>query len=101
MTKNPIINALLATAYIALVASIMFYAPKFAGKNETLLIPIAVISLFSLSAAVMGYLFLGTPAQLFLTGKKKEAVNLFLKTIGAFAIITALVFITIFTRLIK
>ncbi len=101
MTKNPILNALIATAYIALVASIMFYAPRFADKKDTVFTPIAVLSLFTLSAAVMGYIFLSNPAQLFVTGKKKEAVNLFLRTVGVFAVITALVFIAVFTRIVK
>ena len=54
----------------------------------------ALLSLFVLSAAVMGYIFFYQPTQLYLAGKHKEAVNMFLKTVGFFATIT-LVFLAI------
>ena len=89
MTKNPIINALAGLLYISLVAVLMFYgiADKF---DNTILIPIAMLSLFVFSAATMGYIFLFTPLQLFLEDQKKESVNLFLKTLVAFAVAAAL-----------
>ena len=92
MTKNPFLNALLATGYITLVASFMFYVNhnKIGNGHDTIFIPIALISLFTLSAAVMGYIFLSQPLMLYLDGKKKEAVNLFLKTLGTFALFTVL-----------
>ena len=88
MTKNPILNAFAAAAYIVLVACIMFYGSRLHEGEDTILAPIAMISLFTLSAAMMGYLFLYQPTQLYLDGKKKEAANLFLKTLGVFAGIT-------------
>lgn len=91
MTKKPYINALLAIIYIALVASIMFYAQDLgAPQEDNVLMPIALISLFTFSAGVMGYLFLSEPVQLYLDGKKKEAVNFFLKTLVTFGVITVL-----------
>ncbi len=91
MTKNPFVNALAAALYIIVVASIMFYGPHMMPREAfAILIPIAMISLFTLSAAVMGYLFLSEPLQLYLDGKKKEAIQLFLKTIFIFAGITAI-----------
>ncbi len=87
MTKNPFINALAAIAYIAAVASLMFYVSTF-GKlpiENSVFMPIMVLSLFVFSAATMGYLFLAQPVMLFLDGKKKEAVSLFLQTSFAFA----------------
>lgn len=91
MTKNPILNALSALGYIILVASVMFYGFKNLGPDgESIIIPIAMLSLFTLSAAVMGYVFLSQPLQLYLDGKKKEAVKLITQTIGVFATITAL-----------
>ncbi|MBI4094567.1 MAG: hypothetical protein HY435_00015 [Candidatus Liptonbacteria bacterium] len=96
MTKNPFLNALLAALYIVLVASIMYYGPGLHGEKDTIIIPIAVISLFTLSAAVMGYLFLYEPLRLYLDGEKKSAVALFLKTVAVFAGITALVLLTLF-----
>ena len=94
MSKNPVLNALAGLLYIVLVVSLMQYAPLFFGKSETILIPIAVLSLFVFSAACMGYLFLFQPLQLFLESEKKKSVDLFLKTLGVFAVsATALVLI--------
>ncbi len=89
MTKNPIINAFAATAYISVVASLMYYGSEYAGKAEdTILAPIAILSLFTLSAAMMGYLFLSQPLQLYLDGEKKQGVTLFIRTVGIFAVLT-------------
>lgn len=94
MTKNPVINAVAATGYIALVATIMFYGPeRLSSAEETVILPIAILSLFTLSAAVMGFLFVGQPLQLYLDGHKKEAVNLFIQTVGVFAGITLIMFV--------
>lgn len=104
MTKNPYKNALAAVAYIAVVAVIMFYGPKYAqleNKPDTLLVPISVISLFSFSAAMMGYIFLFNPVQLYLDGKKKQAVDLFTKTLLAFGAVTFVLLLLVFSGIIK
>lgn len=88
MTRNPFINALLAVGYITAVASFMFFAPKFEDAKLGVLVPMAVLSLFVLSAAVMGSIFFYHPVVLFLDGKRQEAVRLFGKTLGIFALIT-------------
>ena len=93
MTKNPFLNALLASLYIVLVASLAFYAPKSIDRAPTVLVPIGVLSLFTLSAAVMGFLFFFRPFELYFAGKKKEALVLFLSTVASFAVITIVVFI--------
>lgn len=98
MTEKPFINAIAASAYITVVATIMFNGNKLFGPKDTIVTPIAVLSLFTLSAAVMGYLFLYQPIMLFLDGKKKPAVQLFLQTIAVFAGITVLVFILMLLR---
>ena len=97
MTKNPVLNALAATVYIVAVASMMYYASRYGGTEFTVIIPMAIISLFTLSAAVMGYIFLYQPLQLYLDGEKNRAVNLFLKTVAVFAGITALIFLAAFS----
>ncbi len=96
MTKNPLINATAATLYITVIASFLSYGTKLFPREDTVLAPIAMISLFTLSAAVMGYLFVYQPLQLILDGHKKNGVNLFLQTVGAFASITGIVFVLIF-----
>ena len=97
MTKNPFINAFAAALYIILIASVMFYGTKLTGRVNSVVGPIAAISLFTLSAAVMGYLFLYQPVQLYFDGKKKIAVNLFLQTVVVFAVITTLILALLFS----
>lgn len=88
MTKSPFINAFAAAAYIgAIVLFINFIAQP--NEPDTLFAPLAMISLFTLSAAVMGYLFLYQPALLILDGKKQEGSAFFLKTLGTFGAIVA------------
>lgn len=90
MTKNPFLNALSASLYIVLVSTFMFYGTQIIGPEDSVAAPIAMLSLFTLSAAVMGYIFLGQPVLLYLDGKKKEAVKLFLNTVAVFAVITVI-----------
>ena len=90
--KNPFVNALAASLYIIAIGLIMNFGSTHAPKDNPPLAAIAVISLFTLSAAVMGYLFCYQPAQLYFEGKKKEAVRLFLKTVAVFALITVILF---------
>lgn len=102
MTKNPFLNSLSATAYIILVALVMQWGSNQVGDEpDTFLAPVAFISVFTLSAAVMGYLFFYNPVMMYLDGKKKAAVTLFLKTLGTFAVTTALLLILVFGNLIR
>lgn len=89
-------NALLATAYISGVAMLMFFGQKHIPGPDTFLMPVAMLSLLTLSAAVMGYLFVYQPATLFLANKKAEGVKLFFQTVGIFAGITTIVFVAVF-----
>ncbi len=97
MTQNPLYNALLASGYIVLVVTIMTsFVDKADGPEQGILLPLTVLSLFVLSAAVMSYIFFYQPIMLYMDGKKTEAVNLFLKTIGFFAGITILLVLALF-----
>ena len=100
MTKNPLINAISATLYIVFVATIMFYGSNHAPKHDTFLAPVALISLFTLSASAMGYIFLYQPFQLYFDGKKKQALNLFLQTVAIFGATTLIFLIILFSGLI-
>ncbi len=93
MTKNPFYNAGLGLAYIAIVVNAINFGSRWATEeaNQNLLLPIGMLSLFVLSASVMGYLFLSQPIIMFLDGKRKEAVNLFVSTVAVFAGVTAVV----------
>jgi hypothetical protein len=101
MSKNPIVNALSASVYIILVVSVMtFVTQPLKNKPDTFFAPITFLSVLTLSVAVMAFLFFYQPLQLFIEGKKKEAVNLFAKTVGIFAAFTAVVLILLFFGLI-
>jgi len=101
MSKNPIINALSASTYIILIVSVMTFVTKpLRNKPDTFFAPITALFVLTLSVAVMAYLFFYQPVFLFIEGKKKEAVNLFIKTVGIFAVMTAIVLILLFSGLI-
>ena len=88
MIKYPLINAFAAFLYIVIVVSTMHYGSKILGHGETIFIPMAMLSLFTLSAAVMGYIFFYQPFQLYFDGEKKKAANLFLQTVFIFAVLS-------------
>lgn len=101
MTKNPFINAIAGLIYITLVASIMFFGLEHAEPGNSVIVPIAVLSLFSLSAAMMGYIFLFQPVQLYLDGKKKQATTLLVHTTLIFAAITTVIFLLLLSGIFK
>ncbi len=94
--KNPLINALLAAGYIVAIVSFMTFGLKFEGPDNEFLIPIAMLSLFVLSVAVMGFLFVAQPILIAVEGDKKGAVRLFLQTLGIFAALTVVAFTLLF-----
>lgn len=94
MTKNPFLNALTASAYITVLVSVLSNAPKMNIPEDGVLIPIAMLSLFVLSTAVMGYLFVYQPLRLFFENRQQEAVQFFLLTVAFFIGTTAAVIAT-------
>jgi len=101
MTKNPIINALSASAYIIIGVAVMtFVTQPLKNKPDIFFAPIVFLSMLTLSVAVMAFLFFYQPLLLLIEGKKKEAVTLFMKTVGVFAVITAVALALLFTGLI-
>lgn len=88
--KKPIINALLAALYIIVIVFGMSTFVDQPDKEASLIAPITMLSLLTLSVAVMGYLFFSQPLMLYLDGQKKEAVNFFLKTVLTFAVIVVI-----------
>lgn len=88
MTKNPFYNALAALGYIVLIVLGMNAISGVQRDLGEIIMPIIMLSLLTLSAAVMVYIFGYQPLLLFLEDKKKEAISLFLKTVGIFGVIT-------------
>jgi len=98
MSKNPLLNATAASGYIILVVSIMTFVTRpLRNKPDTFFAPITMLFVLTLSVTVMAYLFFYQPLLLFIDGKKKAAVDLFAKTVGIFAAITALVLVLLFS----
>jgi hypothetical protein len=97
MTKNPVLNAVVAAAYIILVVSVMTYVTQpLRNTPDTFFAPITMLFVLTLSVAVMAFLFFYQPLLLLIDGKKKEALNLFAMTVGFFAIITLVVLVLLF-----
>ncbi len=84
MFKNPFLNAVYAALYIVGIVSVLSTFVDGPGEG-TILIPMAMLSLFVLSAAIMGLLFVYTPAKMFLDNQREESLVFFFKTVGTFA----------------
>lgn len=97
MTKNPFVNALAAAIYISLVAAFMFYGTRALAPGDSLIMPVSFLSLFVLSAAVMGWIFFYYPIRLYLDGNKEASVSLLSKTILIFAGITIALLLSLLT----
>ena len=82
--KKQILYPFLAAGYIVAILVIISFGGKLLPE-QTLVIPIAMLGLFVLSAAVMGFLFLSEPIFLYTENRKQEAVSFFLKEVGIFA----------------
>ena len=84
--KKPFLHALAAALYIAMIISVIFSTSSLVEKHEdNILMPMTMLALFVLSAAVMGYLFLSEPLYLLLEKRKQEAAAFFTKVVGFFA----------------
>src|SRR5687767_5569810 len=92
MTTNPMYNALFAIAYIVALVMTVFYGSNLleGAIEESIFLPMGFLATFVLSAALMGYLFLYQPLLLLLDGQREKGVTLFLRTVGVFAVATAL-----------
>jgi len=84
--KKPFLYAFGAAGYIVAIVSLMNTFRFVLPDENTLLIPMLMLGLFVLSAAVMGFLFLSEPLQFLFENRKKEAITFFIKTVGIFAI---------------
>src|SRR3989344_9537514 len=92
MSKNPFINAFVAAVYISFIVTAIFNSPNYITDNELgMMAPILFLSLFVISAAIMGYLFVYPSVHLLIEGKHAEATKLFLTTLFSFAGIIAVI----------
>jgi hypothetical protein len=58
--------------YVAAVAWLMFNGEKFFGKATSFWMPVALLLLFVLSAAITGLLVLGKPILLYFNGEREN-----------------------------
>ncbi len=86
------LHALGTVAYIALVALIMNNGNRWFGPGNGIVAGVAILSLFVLSAAIVGSLVLGRPVLWYMDGKKSEGIKLFLCTLGWLLIFTLIIF---------
>lgn len=93
MTTNPFYNAGTAALYIVSLVLIGYYGGSLLPAEDNVFMPMAALSLFVFSAALMGYLFLYQPIILILSGEQKKGALLFLQTLGIFAGLTATIFV--------
>jgi len=94
--KKPFLYALAAALYIVIIVLVVqAVTSALKNQNETIIIPMTMLSLFVLSAAVMGFLFLSEPLYLLIENRKQEAIIFFAKIVGIFAC-----FVAVFTVLI-
>lgn len=101
LKKKGFINAALTSAYIVSVGVFMYYGSLIKlGRANIILVPITMLLLFVFSAALTGFLIFGKPAQLYVDGKKKEALAMLTYTLVSFSIITFvfLLLLIAFTR---
>ena len=93
MRTNPLYNAIVASGYIALIGLFFSLVEHFKHDTpDTILAPIAMLSLLVFSVATMGFLFFYQPLILLLDGKREEAVAFFFKTLTIFGVLTAALF---------
>jgi hypothetical protein len=95
MSSNPYLNAVYASAYIMGVVLLMSRFVDGAADN-TILMPITMLSLLVLSVSVMAFLFFYLPASMLLEGRRQEALAFFTRMLGTFAAITVLLLATVF-----
>jgi hypothetical protein len=102
MLKNPFVNALLAGGYIVggvLVMSTIIEG--ISGVEDTIIIPMTMLSLLVLSVAVMGGLFFFEPIRLLLENKSYEALSFFIKTLATFfCFVAVMLFLLVYTSIL-
>lgn len=96
MKWNPYLNALGIEAYIwGLGLLINYISSLHHDTPDNLIGTIAAFSLFTCSAAVVGFLLFYRPVALLIEGKREEAIFFFLKTLATFGVITVFVVLAI------
>lgn len=91
--KRALIDSVLTADYIVIISGFIYSLRFIMPKEDSAIIPIAMLLLFVFSAALTAILVFGKPAMIYLNGKKKEAIKLLAYTMAFLFIITILAFI--------
>ena len=78
--------------YCTAIGSIMQNGDKFFGKQDNFLTPIFVLTLFCVSALICLIIVFKKPYELFLDGKRKEALSVILYTAVSLFVILIVLF---------
>ena len=88
----------MALGYIAGIILVISKTSSIAANTpDTILAPVTMLSLFVLSAAIMGILFVYEPLRLFLENQKQQAFLFLIKTVGTFACFVLIIVILLFS----
>jgi len=88
--RNSLVNSLLVSIYVLLVASLMWKGDVIFGTMDQPLGVATFLMLFTISAGIVGTLVLGKPLMLYLDGKKKEGVAMLISTLLILLILTSI-----------
>ncbi|HEX3100084.1 MAG TPA: hypothetical protein VHQ41_03915 [Patescibacteria group bacterium] len=92
LKQRSLLNALGTAAYVAIIATLLQNGERIFGEPNSMVAPIAFLLLFVMSASITGGLVLGKPILMYMDGQKKEAVQMFLYTLGWLALVTVILF---------
>jgi len=92
MKITPLVNVVGIAIYILLVIAIISALQSPNTPDKGILAPLFLLSLFTLSAAVMSFLFFYQPFKLYFDNHRKEALMYFMKTVGYFGLLVLICF---------
>jgi hypothetical protein len=92
MNKKSLYNAIFASGYITLIVFVIDWVTKVQHQpsQDSIFIPITMLSLLVLSVALMAFFFFYHPLVLLLDSKRTESIKSFFCTVITFAGITAI-----------
>lgn len=95
LLKIAAINSVLVLVYIVVVSSLMQTIEKWAEPENNFFGPVAFLMLLVLSAATVGTLIFARPAMIYLSGGKKEGIQLLAYTLACLVALTIISLIVI------
>jgi len=87
--KTALLNVVYTTVYVIVISLFLGYGSNIKiGKVSPFIASIVFLLLFVFSAALTGFLVVGKPLQLYIDGKKKDALSLLFYTLIFLFILT-------------